>query len=134
MTLPVTALYAGLLAIFALFLSFQAGAYRGKAGISILHGEPVNWELAQRVRRHQNFLEYVPMILILMGLIEINAGSAAFLHVVGIALIVARVAHAIGLRHDNMSHIGRTIGAGGTGLITLVTAGYAIWIAVGALS
>lgn len=134
MTLPVTALYAGLLAIFALYLSFRAGSYRGKSGISILHGEPVNWELAQRVRRHQNFLEYIPMILILMGLIEINAGSATFLHVVGIALIVARIAHAIGLRHDNMAHIGRTIGAGGTGLIMLVTAGYAIWIAVGALT
>jgi hypothetical protein len=133
MTLPVTALYAGLLAIFALYLSFQAGSYRGKSGISILHGEPVNWELAQRVRRQQNFLEYVPMILILMGLIEINGGSSMFLHIVGIALIVARIAHAIGLRHDNMAHIGRTIGAGGTALLTLIAAGYALWIAAGAI-
>jgi hypothetical protein len=133
MTLPVTALYAGLLAIFALYLSFQAGSYRGKSGISILHGEPVNWELAQRVRRHQNFLEYVPMILILMGLIEINGGSAMFLHIVGIALIVARIAHAIGLRHDTMAHVGRTIGAGGTALLMLVAAGYTLWIAAGAI-
>lgn len=129
MTLPITALYAGIFAIFALVLSFQAGSYRGKSGISILHGEPVNWPLALRVRRHQNFLEYVPIILILMGLIEINGGSATLLHSAGILLVVARVAHAVGLKHDNMRHAGRAIGAGGTALITLVLAGYALWIA-----
>ena len=133
MTLPVTALYAGVLAIFALVLSFQAGTFRGKAGVSILHGDPVNWELAERVRRHQNFLEYVPIVLILMGLIEINGGSVMYLHIVGVLLIVARVAHAIGLKHDNMAHVGRAIGAGGTALITLVSAGYALWLASGAL-
>ncbi len=129
MTLPVTALYAGILAIFSLVLSFQAGTMRGKTGISILYGEPVNYELAQRVRRHQNFLEYVPIILILMGLIEINGGSATYLHVAGVLLIVARVAHAVGLQHDNMKHIGRAIGAGGSALITLVSAGYVLWMA-----
>jgi len=133
MTLPVTALYAGLLALFALYLSFQAGSFRGKSGISILHGEPVNWELAVRVRRHQNFLEYVPMILILMGLIEVNGGSTLFLHIVGIALIVARIAHMIGLKPDDMKPAGRAIGAGGSALITLVAAVYAIWIAARAL-
>ena len=132
MTLPVTALYAGIMAVFALVLSFRAGSYRGKAGVSILHGEPVNWELAVRVRRHQNFLEYVPIILILMGLIEINGGSATFLHSVGVLLIVARIAHAIGLKHDNMAHVGRLIGAGGTALIMLVSAGYTLWMASGA--
>jgi uncharacterized membrane protein YecN with MAPEG domain len=133
MALPITALYAGVFAVFALYLSFQAGTYRGKAGVSILHGDPVNAELAQRVRVHQNFLEYVPMVLILMGLIEINGGSSMFLHVVGILLIVSRIAHAIGLRHDNMAHKGRGIGAGGTALIMLAAAGYTIWIAVGAM-
>lgn len=134
MTLPITALYAGIFAIFGLVLSFQAGSFRGKSGIALLHGEPVNWQLAVRVRRHQNFLEYVPIFLILMGLIEINGGSATFLHTAGILLIVARIAHPIGLKHDTMRHMGRLIGAGGTALITLVTAGYALWIAATALT
>lgn len=133
MQLPITALYAGLLAIFALYLSFQAGTFRGKSGVILLHGDPVNWELTEKVRRHQNFLEYVPMLLILMGLIEINGGSIMFIHVVGVLLILARIAHATGLRHDSMSSPGRTIGAAGTALLTLVTAGYTIWIAAGAL-
>jgi uncharacterized membrane protein YecN with MAPEG domain len=87
-------------------------------------------ELAQRVRVHQNFLEYVPIALILMGVIEINGGSTTFLHVFGIVLIISRIAHSVGLKHDNMGHPGRIIGAGGTALISLVAAGYALWMVV----
>lgn len=134
MQLPVTALYAGLLAVFALVLSFRAGSFRGKTGVSILFGDPPNLELAERVRVHQNMLEYVPMILILMGAIELNGGSTTFLHGVGIALIVSRIAHAVGLKHDNMAHPGRLVGAGGTALLTLIVAGYAIWYAAGTLA
>lgn len=128
MQLPITLMYTGIFAIFALVLSFRAGSFRGKSGISVLFGDPPNMELAERVRVHQNFLEYVPIMLILMGLIEANGGSSMFLYVVGDLLIIARIAHAIGLKHDNMAHKGRAIGAGGTALITLVTAVYGIWL------
>lgn len=131
MQLPITALYAGLLAILALYLSFRAGSFRGKTGDSILYGQPVNMQLAERVRVHQNFLEYVPILLILMGVIELNGGSALFLHGTGILLIVSRIAHAIGLKHDTMAHPGRLIGAGGTALLTLAAALYAIWLSFG---
>ena len=133
MQLPITALYAGILAIFALFLSFRAGSLRGKAGISVLYGDPPNMELVEKVRGHQNFLEYVPLFLIVFGAIELAGASAMFLYVVGDLMIVARIAHAIGLKHDNMSHIGRLIGAGGTALLTLVAAGYGLWLSVDAL-
>lgn len=130
MMLQITALYAGILTVFALVLSGMAGGFRGKTGISILHGDPHNLELAQRVRVHQNFLEYVPMAIILMGIIEINGGSTSFLHVFGVVLIVSRIAHAVGLKHDNMAHPGRVIGAGGTFLMSLVAAVYAVWMVV----
>ena len=89
MSLPITALYAGILMIFALALSFYAGSFRGKTGISVLFGEPANMELAERIRVQQNFLEYVPMAIILMGILETNGGNATFLHVFGVVLIVA---------------------------------------------
>lgn len=130
---PITLLFAGIFAIFALVLSFRAGFYRGASGISVLFGDPVDKELAVRVRRHQNFLEYVPIMLILMAAIELNGGSATFLYGAGLVLIIARIAHAFGLQHDDMGHVGRLIGAAGTALITLVTACYALWIAVPAL-
>jgi len=131
MSLPITALYAGIMMIFALALSFRAGGFRGKSGISVMYGEPINMELAQRVRVHQNFLEYVPMAIILMGIIEINGGNSTFLHVFGVVLIISRIAHAIGLKHDNMGHPGRIIGAGGTALISIAAALYALWMVVG---
>jgi len=131
MSLPITALYAGIMVIFALALSFRAGGFRGRSGISVGLGDPVNMDLAERVRIHQNFLEYVPMAIILMGILETNGGNATFLHVFGVVLIVARIAHAVGLKHDNMRHPGRAIGAGGTALISLVAALYALWMVVG---
>ena len=130
MQIPITLLYASIMAIFALILSFPAGSYRGKAGISILFGDPPNMELAEKVRRHQNFLEYVPIWLIVFGAVEAAGGSSWFLYIVGDLMIIARIAHAIGLKHDNMGHPGRLIGAGGTALLTLVTAVYGLWISV----
>ena len=133
MTIPITLIYASIFALFALVLSFRAGSYRGQSGISLLFGDPRNMELAERVRVHQNFLEYVPMVLIVMAAIEANGGSQPFLHVCGGLLIVARIAHAIGLKHENMAHKGRFIGAAGTALITLAMAGYGGWIGFRAL-
>ncbi len=133
MPIPVTLTYASFFALFALVLSFRAGSYRGKAGVSVLYGDPANMQLAERVRVHQNFLEYVPMILIVMGALEANGASRMFLYVVGDLLVIARIAHAVGLKHDNMSHIGRLIGAGGTALITLVMSGYGLWLGARAL-
>lgn len=133
MGIPITLMYASVFALFALFLSFRAGSYRGKTGYSILYGEPRNMELAQRVRAQQNFLEYVPFVMILMGLLEANGANSMFLFVVGDVLFIGRVAHAIGLKHDNIAHKGRVIGMLGTMLPTVACAGYGLWIAWGAL-
>ena len=126
--IPITLTYASFFALFALVLSYRAGTTRGKLGISVLYGDPLNMEFAEKVRVHQNFLEYVPMILIVMGAIEASGGSSMVLYVVGDLLFIARIAHAIGLKHDNIAHKGRLIGAGGTALITLAVAGYGLWL------
>ncbi len=128
MQVPITALYAGLLAIYGIWLSSRAGLLRGKTGISILHGD--NMELAEKIRRHGNFTEYVPIDLILIGALELNGESAIFLHSLGATLVIARVAHAKGLYHDNIGHPLRAVGAAGTALITVVAGIAAIWKSV----
>lgn len=133
MQLPITLMYAGIFAIFALLLSFMAGSDRAKSGISILYGEPTDIKLAEKVRRHQNFLEYVPLFLIVFGALEANGVSPLFLYIVGDLMIVARIFHAFGLHHDNIAHVGRLIGTGGTALLTLVCSCYAIWLAASEL-
>ena len=122
---PITALYAGLLALIAIVLAGVIGPMRARTGISILHGE--NMELATRIRRHANFTEWVPLALILVGFLELNGASPGLLHGLGIALVVSRVAHPLGLQHDNVRNPLRGIGAGGTTLVTLIAGVMLIW-------
>ena len=49
------------------------------------------------------------------------------LHGLGIALLVARICHAVGLKKDTVQDPLRGIGAGGTLLITVIAAGALAW-------
>ena len=122
---PITAFYAGLLALIAIALGVPIGAMRARTGISILHGD--NMELATLIRRHANFTEGVPLALILLAALELNGASPGLLHGLGIALVAARIAHPLGLHHDNVRSPLRGIGAGGTILVTLIAAVMLIW-------
>ena len=121
MPVPITALYAGILAV---VLGFRVGRQRLKNEVSLLHGESP--ELLEEIRRHANFTEAVPLALILLGLIELNGASATLLHGLGIALVVVRIAHPIGLHHDNMRHPLRGVGSMGTIVVTVIAAGVGV--------
>jgi len=74
-----------------------ARVVRGRVSHKISLGDG-NLPLMQaRTRAHANFNEYVPMALILMGLIEMNVGTSRWLWGIGALLVVARVAHPFGL-------------------------------------
>ena len=121
MPVPITALYLAVFAVFACALAFPAGAQRGRTGISV--GDGGKPELLLASRRHANFVEYVPYLMIMLGALELNGASATTLHVLGGSLFVARVLHAFGLKADTIKNVNRALGAGGTLLITLVAAG-----------
>ncbi len=130
MPVPITALYAGILTVIAIVLGFRVGRMRLKTEVSLLHGESP--ELLEEIRRHANFTEAVPMALILLALIELNGASGALLHGLGLALVAARIAHPIGLHHDNMRHPLRGVGALGTIVVTVIAAGVGVWQFLGA--
>ncbi len=125
LALPVTALYAGILALVLIVLAFGAGTSRGKAGVSV--GDGGDTALLVAIRRHGNAVEWVPMAVILLGLIEANGAPAGLLHGLGGALVLARIAHPLGLHQQPISHPLRIAGAGVTTLVLLIAAGYAIW-------
>lgn len=127
----VTALYAGLLAFVALFLMADVGRSRGKAGVSL--GDGGNEGLIVSGRRQMNFVENVPLALILLTLIEINGAPKEWIHGLGIALVVGRVVHPFGLNMKSGLHPARQLGALLTALATVIAAGVAIWQVVGAL-
>ena len=125
MPFPITGLYAALLTAVALTLMVRVARMRARTGVSILHGDDM--DLALATRQHGNFIETVPLALILMGLVEANGGSSIVLHANGIVLLLARIAHTIGLKLDRADHPLRAVGAVGTVLVTFVLAVVALW-------
>ena len=95
MSAPITALYAGLLALLLLALIIPIAKYR--RGLKIGIGDGGHRSLQQAVRVHGNATEFIPTFLILLFLFEINGGSKLFLHIAGAGFVLVRIAHAVGL-------------------------------------
>lgn len=131
MIIPITAFYAALLVVVLCWLTVRVGLSRRESGVSMLDGG--NEQVLVEMRRHGNFVEHVPLLLILMAIIEVNAGNPVFLHVTGIALVICRIAHPFGLRHDRTQTPMRMLGAGGTFLVTIALGLVALWQGIGAL-
>jgi|SRR5215472_4654756 len=119
MIMPViTAFYAGLLGLIAIGVAFRCGRLRGKLNVSI--GDGGDRGLLLAMRRHANFAEWVPLALILIALLEMDGVSKYAIHSLGAGLVIARIAHAMGLRADTLANPARFVGAAGTAVITLV--------------
>lgn len=66
--IPVTAIFTGLLALMLVGISVRVTILRAKKKIDLFDGgDP---ELGRALRVQGNFIEYVPMALALMGLVE----------------------------------------------------------------
>ena len=107
--MTITLLYAGLLSLWLLVLSARVIAIRSQ-GISL--GDGGNPVLLRRIRAHGNFAEYVPMILVMMGFLEINHLSALWIHVFGTTLVIGRLLHGYALSFSESFKIGRVGGRG----------------------
>ena len=89
--LAVTGLYAGLLAL--LLLALSVAVIHGRREAKVGFGDGDNTMLARRIRGHGNFAEYVPMVLMLMAIAELNQVPEWRIHVVGAALLAGRLLH-----------------------------------------
>jgi uncharacterized membrane protein YecN with MAPEG domain len=93
--LPVTSFYAALLAGLLVWLSIRVIGERRRARIAVGTGEDQG--LLRASRAQGNFVEYVPMALILLGLLEVAGTGPFLLHALGAALLGGRVAHGVGI-------------------------------------
>ena len=87
--------YAAILVLIFVVLSVRVIQMRASAKIGIGHGN--NPVMERRIRVHGNFAEYVPLALLLLLCMELQSQSRILIHVLCIALIAARVVHAIGV-------------------------------------
>ena len=122
MTFPlnITILYAGLLGLIGLVLAINVSRTRAATHVDL--GDGGNPRMLQAIRMHANFIEYVPLCLILIGLIEMAHGPRWAVHSLGIVLVVARILHAQGIHSAPGRSFGRAAGAGLTYLILFLAA------------
>lgn len=125
----ITALYAGLLGLMAVVLSILVGRYRTPtADRRVSIGDGGRQEVLVAMRRHANFVEYVPLMLILIALLELNKVDGTVIHVMGATLVGLRASHAWGMQPDDAQGIFRFIGAVGTMLLLVVSSIWAIGV------
>ncbi|QBY03079.1 glutathione S-transferase [Thalassotalea sp. HSM 43] len=96
-SLAITGFYTGILAILYIALSFKVIGQRRNKRVGIGDGGGEHPELAKAIRVHANFIEYVPIALLLLAIYELGGGNVMFVHAFGGLLVTARFFHAIGL-------------------------------------
>lgn len=83
--------------------------------------------LTRKVRVHANFAEYVPLALLMLALLELAGIRAALLWTFGIALLLGRVLHAVGLGGSAGYSVGRFTGTLLTFATLVVMAAFGVW-------
>jgi uncharacterized membrane protein YecN with MAPEG domain len=91
MSIPISTMYAAILGLLFVPFTVYVGAYRGKHGITLMDGG--DQELTKRIRAQGNFVETVPLAVILLVLMELNGAGSTWLHALGGLLVVSRVVH-----------------------------------------
>ncbi len=96
MQLPaITAAYLGILALLYLVLGLQVSRLR--RGHRVLFGDGDNIKLRSAIRAHANFVEYVPIIVLMVAMLEMSGTPPLRVHLLMGALLVARLLHPLGM-------------------------------------
>lgn len=103
MDLPITSMLTALLALLAVPLSVQVSARRAAIGIragkidTAVFGDADNPMLRNSIRAFGNFIEYTPLALILLALMELQGAPGALLWGIGGAFVAGRAIHALAM-------------------------------------
>lgn len=105
----VIAIYAGLLSLIFIWLGLEVGNIRRRDNVSI--GDGGNIALIRRMRGQLNFVESVPLIIILAIIMAVMGTPYWLFHVGGVALVVGRFFHALYFTRDKAPAWQRIVGA-----------------------
>jgi uncharacterized membrane protein YecN with MAPEG domain len=124
MQLPsITSAYLGILALLYLVLGLQVSRLR--RGHRVLFGDGDNIKLRSAIRAHANFVEYVPIIVLMVAMLEMSGMPALRVHLLMGALLVARLLHPLGMYVGPRTLRFQICRVGGIVLTLLVMAGAA---------
>ncbi|KFA98530.1 MAPEG family protein [Vibrio sp. ER1A] len=102
----ITALYASLLACLMLWLAFQVIKQRRINQIAYADGGVEGLQIARSAQG--NAMDYIPITLILMALVEYNGAPAIWIHLTGLSFVIGRILHAHGILNKRFK--GRVLG------------------------
>lgn len=114
--MPVFFVCAGLLGLLAVSLTASVGRLRTKKKIFL--GDGGDPEMLAAIRAHGNFMEFVPLCLVLIYVVSDFYGFWT-VAILSLVLLISRVLHAGGLL--GFIPLGRILGAGATTIILAIT-------------
>lgn len=128
----VTLVVAGLHGLLLLVLLLPIVKLRRGRKVGI--GDGGDRELMRRIRVHANFVEYVPMLLVLLALLELGGLDRRVVGVLGTLLFAGRLLHARGLGRSEGYSKGRYWGTLATWSVLLAASLAAIALGLARLA
>ena len=127
--MEITLLFAAILSAFMIVLAVRVLDLRGSPVTKSFHkpGRVIDpLELERAIRGHGNLIEYAPLFLILMLLLELTGASETFLYICGTVFTVGRFMHGIAFSFMKKNGLLRIGGMTLTflGLISLIVSAF----------
>ena len=123
--LPVTLTIAAAGAVLHIWLAARVSQLR--RGYKISLGDGGNDALLRRIRAHGNYIENMPVVLILLALLELAGGDSRILWAAATLFILSRILHAFGMDRTTPSRL-RMFGMMGSTLALVILTGYAVFV------
>ena len=123
MHVTITPIFAALLGLIFVFLSLRTSVVRGRTKVSL--GDGGNSEMQRAIRAHANFIEYVPITLLMLAFLEMRTVSIYVVIVFASMLFVGRCLHAIGISRTKPTPGFRSVG---TVLTLIALLGASLWL------
>ena len=129
MHLPsITSVYLAILALLYTVLAVQVGRLRQRDRAAF--GDNGSLRLRSAIRAHANFIEYVPIIALMVAMLEMSGLAAVWVHLLMVALLVSRLLHPLGMYaapNTTQFRIGRVGGITITIILLLACALTILW-------
>lgn len=116
----ITGYYAALLALLLLALSIRV--IQARVADRVVIGLGDSRRLLRADRAQGNFVEYVPIILVMMLLLELGGAAGWLLHGLGSMILAGRIAHGLGISREPENLRLRQLGMGLTFTALIVAA------------
>ncbi|MGC6534635.1 MAG: MAPEG family protein [Parvibaculales bacterium] len=118
-TIDITIIFAAIFGVLHVIFTLRVGGYRFTSKINF--GDGGDMELRNRMRGHGNFIENVPIGLLLLLLNELNGLADSWLIALGSVFLLSRVVHYLMIVTHRLPVVLRPLSMLGT-LGTILTA------------